>query len=110
MQKIIKIFKSPTATNICFRTKYLKFDMSYGTTHHFLQFGKDPVKFVCITKNKHPIFLRSIGWKIKKTFKSIVIGTTTRPINYPKLFKKSDKNFLEKVNAKKSELRCRSRI
>lgn len=110
MEKV-KVFKTDDSLNVSSRvTKFIRFDMSYvKASHLFIQFGNNPVKFVCFYKKKPPRFVHSFGWKIRKNFKCIVFGNTKCPVNYVKMYRKVDSEYKQKVQEFGKSVRTRLR-
>lgn len=52
----------------------------------FVQFGKNPVKFIYLSKKhiKPPTFLFSYRWRTKLTLGPLRVGTSTKPLDLTK--------------------------
>lgn len=61
----------------------------------FIQFGRDPVKYICITAKdgKYPLFLLGIGWETVFCTDRIRVGSTVRPKNFKQLWEKSNAHW-----------------
>lgn len=82
MKDKIRILKTPTGYQVSSRFLFINFDLSWiKGGKKFLQFGKRPVKFISYA-SKHPMIIRSIGWKTIYTKFKFKFGTTRKPIDF----------------------------
>jgi len=75
----------------------------YGKGDWFVQFGRDPVKFiVIIPKGKEfPDFLLTFGWKTTFCKGRVRAGTTIRPRNYKLLWGRNGNRYTTTVGTKR---------
>lgn len=66
----------------------------YKDGTRFVQFGKDPIKFISVAPKGEPFktFLLGARWEVIFHKGRILVGTTIRPKNFTKLWRNIDGN------------------
>lgn len=63
--------------------RFIDLDYIREDNYTLIQWGKDPVKFICFTKKdkKFPLFLLSLRWSTTIKIRGIYMGHTLKPID-----------------------------
>lgn len=75
-------------TMISFRWLGTGFDVAKSKGVLFIQFGKKPVKFIYVSKSKPPVTMLSYGWRTIIRTPFFRMGTTLRPLDLVKPWRK----------------------
>lgn len=71
-------------------------DMLYRKDEFFFaQYGKSPLYVFCVRSKaakKAPMFLTTYGWKVRRKFRRVYAGHTTRPLNIAKYWRAEECN------------------
>jgi len=94
------IYKEPQKDSILASFRWLGtgFDLLKGTNTLFIQFGRRPVKFFYYAPRtmKMPLFIISAGWEVKFKTPTIRLGTTRRPLDLVKAWRRECKEDSER--------------
>lgn len=83
------IRKTATGKMVSFRWYLINFDAIKKEDFFFIQYGSNPIKFICKLKRgcRPPTFLFSSSFKTLWAFKTFRFGSTTKPLDVAKFWR-----------------------